>query len=64
MTECVLGHKRQAMECPACSEARGRGEMPVEHWKWYRGRTSSITTKGRIDRVVQDRIGREGVTDE
>jgi hypothetical protein len=37
---CVLGHTRQAMECPACAEEAG--DVPsLEHWRWYRNRTSS-----------------------
>jgi len=47
---CFLGHLRQAMECPACGEAAQPGwKAKPEHWKWYRGRTSSKRIKAALD---------------
>lgn len=40
---CHLGHKRKAMECPACS-----GSTDIAWWKWYKGRTQSKDVKARI----------------
>ena len=45
---CSLGHTHQAMECPACAEAKGE-TTSVEWWRWYRGRTSSKRIKALVD---------------
>lgn len=47
---CFLGHTRQAMECPACGEAAHPGKVAkIEHWRWYRSRTSSKRIRAAID---------------
>ena len=55
---CRLGHRQQSMECPACSEARGLGEMTIEHWRWFRTRTSSKRIKAAIDQHLAERSRR------
>lgn len=51
---CILGHRQTSLECPACSEALGLGQRPVEHWRWFRTRTSSKRIKGLIDEHLRD----------
>lgn len=46
---CALGHTTKAMECPSCS-----GTDDLEHWKWYKTRTSSK----RVRALVQAHIDR------
>lgn len=50
MTSCVLGHTKRAMECPSCGEAATGEKATVEHWRWYRTRTSSKRIKDLIDK--------------
>ena len=48
--ECHLGHTRRAMECPACGEMAVPGwTAKLEHWRWYRGRTSSKRVRALVD---------------
>lgn len=46
---CVLGHTQRAYECPSCGEAATGEKASLEHWRWYRGRTSSKHVKALID---------------
>lgn len=55
---CRLGHRQRSYECPGCSEALGLGEAPVEHWRWFRGRTSSKRVKAAIDEYLKRRVER------
>jgi hypothetical protein len=45
---CELGHKQQAMECPACNDAKGNEPAELAWWKWYKTRTSSKPIKELI----------------
>ena len=58
---CALGHKSKAMECPACCEASSviNEKMPLEHWRWYRGRTSSKRIKALVSEEIGRRLGEE-----
>lgn len=46
---CVLGHTQHAYECPSCGEVATGNKAPLEHWRWYRSRTSSKRVKALID---------------
>lgn len=50
---CILGHTRRAYECPSCGEAVTGQVASLEHWRWYRGRTSSKKVKALIDQHLQ-----------
>ena len=55
-TRCWLGHSYRAYECPACGELAVPGTVATEeHWRWYRGRTSSKRIKALIDMRVPAR---------
>ena len=41
------------MECPACGEALTGKKASLEHWRWYRGRTSSKAIRDGIDAYLQ-----------
>lgn len=52
---CELGHTQRSYERPACGEAHTIGEKAsLEHWRWYRGRTSSKRIKALIDKRLGD----------
>ena len=55
---CALGHTSRAMECPACGEA-ARETAPPEHWRWYRGRTSSKRIREAVDVILRIRTASE-----
>jgi hypothetical protein len=46
---CALGHTRRAYECPACGELVTGEAASLEHWRWYRDRTSSKRIRALID---------------
>lgn len=46
---CYLGHTSRAYECPACGETVTGKKATLEHWRWYRKRTSSKRIKAAID---------------
>lgn len=52
---CALGHTQKAYECPACCEAATGQQAPPEHWRWYRGRTSSKRIKALVDEAIKAR---------
>lgn len=59
---CSLGHTQKAYECPACAEAAGETPL-LEHWRWYRGRTSSKRIKALINqRLAAAAVSQEGDT--
>lgn len=50
---CELGHTQRAHECPACGEAVTGDPASLEHWRWYRGRTSSKRIKALVDERIK-----------
>jgi hypothetical protein len=46
---CVLGHTQRAQECPSCGEAATGKKATLEHWRWYRTRTSSARIRALVD---------------
>lgn len=52
---CILGHRQRAYECPACGEEATGEAATLEHWRWYRGRTSSKRIKAAIDAILAAR---------
>ena len=57
-SNCVLGHTRRAYECPSCGEVATPGvKATLEHWRWYRGRTSSPRVKALIDEHLKEMAG-------
>jgi hypothetical protein len=55
---CILGHSQRAYECPSCGEAATGEVAPLEHWRWYRTRTSSVKVKARIDEYLSAAVAR------
>ncbi len=51
---CSLGHTQQAHECPACGEAATGVKASLEHWRWYRSRTSSKRIKAAVDAFLAE----------
>lgn len=52
---CSLGHTQRSYECPACGEAATGQTATDEHWRWYRGRTSSKRVKVLIDEHLKEK---------
>ena len=55
MSPCALGHTQRAYECPACGQAATGQTASLEHWRWYRGRTSSKRIKAAIDEHLREK---------
>jgi hypothetical protein len=51
---CIVGHKQRAYECPGCTEARGT-PCDLDHWRWYRTRTSSKRIRDAVTAVIAKR---------
>lgn len=53
MSFCELGHSQRAHECPACGQASTGQTASLEHWRWYKGRTSSKRIKALVDARIK-----------
>ena len=51
---CIVGHKQRAYECPGCTAARGT-PCDLDHWRWYRTRTSSKRIRAAVTAIIAER---------